>query len=173
MPSKARACARRWSAGLLIGACLLLAGCGYQLKGQFGFAEGLDPLVWQEDRDAEELYFALRETFALYGLVLAREPAEVRLHLHDFERTEVALSDATVIGLRVEWSLVNAYGEWLINRQSLRAETRLSLSPVVDPEEAREERRAFLRQRIALRIMDQLEAIDEDDLARQPEEPAS
>lgn len=148
----------------------LLAGCGYQLKGQFSFAEGLSPLVWQEDVDAEDLYYALRDTFALYGLVLGTRPADTLLRVHDVQAREVTLSEATVLGLEVTWSLVNAYGVAVISHRDTRVETRLSLSPEVDEDEARVERYNYLRNRIALRILDQLEALSDEELNRKPED---
>lgn len=148
----------------------LLAGCGYQLKGQFQFSPELSPMVWQEDLDAEELYHAMRNTFALYGLVLGTQPADTLLRVHDIDTTEVNLSDATVMGMEVIWSVVNEYGVSIISYRSTRVETRLSLSPEVDEEEAREERFSYLRNRVALRVLDQLEALSEEELLRQPDD---
>lgn len=150
---------------------LLLTGCGYQLKGQFQFAEELSPLVWQADVEADELYQAVRETFALYGLVVGTAPADTLLQIHDLRAREVSLSDVTLVSLEVEWSLVNAYGVRLIDYRETRSETRLSLSPEVDEDAKRVERQAFLRNRVALRILDQLEALSDDDFERQPAQP--
>lgn len=150
---------------------LLLAGCGYQLKGQFQFAEGLSPLVWQADVEADELYQAVRETFSLYGLVVGTAPADTLLRIHDLRASEVSLSEVTLAVLEVEWSLINAYGVTLIDRRQTRSESRLSLSPEVDEDAKRVERQAFLRNRIALRILDQLEALSDAELERQPGRP--
>lgn len=153
----------------LVVTLVLLAGCGYQLKGQFRLAEGLSPMVWESRTDADELYLAMRDTFALYGLALGTRPADNLLRIHSQQEEAVSLSDATVLALTVEWSLVNQYGAEVISHRSTRAETRLSLSPTVDEDEARLERRDFLRDRIALRVLDQLEGLTEDELNRQPE----
>lgn len=150
---------------------LILTGCGYQLKGQFQFAEGLSPLVWQAEVEADELYLAVRETFALYGLVVGTAPADTLLQVHDISATEVSLSDVTLVSLEVEWSLVNVYGVRLIDYRETRSETRLSLSPEVDEDAKRIERQAFLRNRVALRILDQLEALSDADLERRPTRP--
>lgn len=127
-------------------------------------------MVWQEEVDAEDLYYAMRDTFALYGLVLATRPADTLLTVHSLQSNEVDLNDATVLGLEANWSLVNQYGMPVISHRSIRVETRLSLSPEVDEDDARAERLEYLRNRIALRILDQLEALDEAALNRQPED---
>jgi outer membrane lipopolysaccharide assembly protein LptE/RlpB len=150
---------------------MLLAGCGYQLKGQFQFAEGLSPLVWQADDDADELYQAVRETFALYGLVVRTTPADTLLRIHDIQSGEVSLSDVTLVSLDVEWSLINGYGVTLIDRRQTRSESRLSLSPEVDEDAKRLERQAFLHNRIALRILNQLEALSDAELDQRPGRP--
>ena len=158
---------RAWALLVAVG---LLAGCGYQLKGQFSFAEDLSPMVWQEDVDAEDLYYTMRDTFALYGLVLGTRPADTLLRVHSLQASEVELSDANVLGLEVTWSLVNAYGVSVISHRSTRVESRLSLSPEVDEDDARVERFDYLRNRIALRILDQLEALSDEELNRTPKE---
>lgn len=147
----------------------LLAGCGYQLKGQFQFAEGLDPLAWQAAGDQEALYLVMRETFALYGLVLHTRPAETQLRVDSVSTDTVSLSEAEMLSLAVEWSLVNRHGRAVIDHRRTRAETRLGLSPEVDEEDARAERLDYLRGRIALRVLDQLEALPAEALDRQPE----
>lgn len=150
---------------------LLLAGCGYRLKGQFQFAEGLSPMVWQAEVEADEFYQAVRETFSLYALVVGTSPADTLLQIHDLRTSEVSLSDVTLVALEVEWSLVNVYGVPLIDRRQTRSESRLSLSPEVDEDAKRLERQAFLRNRVALRILDQLEALSDADLERRTARP--
>jgi outer membrane lipopolysaccharide assembly protein LptE/RlpB len=141
-------------------ACIL-AGCGYQLKGQFRLAEGLNPLVWQSQPDAEELYQALRGTFSLYGLVLQTRPADTLLQLHRETHSEVSLDETTILTLEIEWSLVNQFDRVIISRRVNRVETRLPEEDV----EIREERRQILRNRVALLVLDQLEAVTADDLS--------
>ncbi|MFG1496200.1 hypothetical protein ABMA57_06145 [Saccharospirillum sp. HFRX-1] len=147
----------------------VLTGCGYQLKGQFRFAEGLSPLVWQASGNQDELYLITRDIFAIYGLALSERPADTLLQIHRVEDANVELSEAEVLTLEVEWSLVNAQGVAVIDHRRTRSETRLSLSPEVDEDDARIERQSFLRQRIALRLLDQLEAISDAELNRVPE----
>lgn len=146
-----------------------LVGCGYQLKGQFRPPEGLSPIVWQSDVDAEDLYVSLQATFALYGIVLRTEPADTLLHIHRVETSEIEFREATVLTLEVEWSLANAYGVTLHDYNVSHAETRLALSPGMDEDEARAERYAYLRNRIAIGMLDQFEAITQEELNRQPE----
>ena len=147
----------------------VLSGCGYQLKGQFRFAEGLSPLVWQARGNQDELYLITRDVFAIYGLALSERPADTLLQIHRVDDTNVELSEAEMLALEVEWSLVNAQGVAVIDHRRTRSETRLSLSPEIDEDDARIERQSFLRQRIALRLLDQLEAISSEDLNRAPE----
>lgn len=146
-----------------------LSGCGYQLKGQFRFTEGLSPLVWQASGNQDELYLITRDTFAIYGLKLAEQPADTLLQIHRVDDSSVELSEAEMLSLEVEWSLVNAQGVAVISHRRTRSETRLSLSPEIDEDDARAERQSFLRQRIALRLLDQLEAISSEELNRAPE----
>lgn len=148
----------------------VLSGCGYQLKGQFRFAEGLSPLVWQASGNQDELYLITRDIFAIYGLALSEQPADTLLQIHRVDDNSVELSEAEVLALEVEWSLVNAQGVAVIDHRRIRSETRLSLSPEVDEDDARAERQSFLRQRIALRLLDQLEAISSEQLNRAPEQ---
>lgn len=157
-----------WVAGLLVS--VLLTGCGYQLKGQFRPAEELSPLVWQTDADAEDLYLTIRDTFSLYGLVLDTDPADTLLQVHWVRQSDVTFPEAKMLALEVEWSLVNAQGRPLIDHGRTRAETRLAHSPDVDEDEARLERLEFLRNRVALSMLDQLEAITADDLNRKPDD---
>lgn len=154
---------------ILIAAALLLSGCGYQLKGQFRFADGLSPLVWQADGDQDELFLTTRDIFAIYGLVLSESPADTLLQVHRVDDNSVELSEAEVLALEIEWSLVNGEGATVISHRRTRAETRLSLSPEVDEDDAREERQNFLRQRIALRLLDQLEAVSTAELNQSPD----
>lgn len=149
--------------GLTVGLLLsLLVGCGYQLKGQFRLAEGLSPLVWQSQTDADELYQTMRSTFALYGLVLQTGPADTLLRLHRETYSEVSLDETTILTLDIEWSLVNQYDQAVISRRVSRVESRLT----DDDDEAREQRRQILRNRVALLVLDQLEAVSADDLSR-------
>jgi len=151
---------RSLTVGLLLS---LLVGCGYQLKGQFRLAEGLNPLVWQSQTDADELYQTLRGTFALYGLVLQTGPADTLLRLHRETYSEVSLDETIILTLEIEWSLVNPYDRAVISRRISRVESRLT----EDDDEAREQRRQILRNRIALLVLDQLEAVTDDDLVRE------
>lgn len=154
---------RSLTVGLLLS---LLVGCGYQLKGQFRLAEGLNPLVWQSQTDADELYQTLRGTFALYGLVLQTGPADTLLRLHRETYSEVSLDETIILTLEIEWSLVNQYDRAVIGRRISRVESRLT----EDDDEAREQRRQILRNRIALLVLDQLEAVTADDLLPEAEE---
>ncbi|PTY35894.1 hypothetical protein BGP77_00775 [Saccharospirillum sp. MSK14-1] len=163
--------ARIQQAVLVVLFAAALSGCGYQLKGQFRFAEGLSPLVWQANGHQDELYLITRNTFAVYGLELSERPADTLLAIHRVDDTRVELSEAEVLTLEVEWSLINAQGVAVIEHRRTRSETRLSLSPEIDEDEARLERQTFLRQRIALRLLDQLEAISSEALNRAPESP--
>lgn len=147
----------------------VISGCGYQLKGQFRFAEGLSPLVWQASGNEDELYLITRDIFAIYGLELSERPADTLLQIHRLDDTNVELSEAEMLSLEVEWSLVNAQGVAVIDHRRTRSETRLSLSPEIDEDDARVERQSFLRQRIALRLLDQLEAVSDKELNRAPE----
>lgn len=152
---------------LIVGLLLsLLVGCGYQLKGQFRLAEGLNPLVWQSQTDADELYQTLRGTFALYGLVLQTGPADTLLRLHRETYSEVSLDETIILTLEIEWSLVNPYDRAVISRRISRVESRLT----EDDDEAREQRRQILRNRIALLVLDQLEAVTADDLLPEADE---
>lgn len=154
---------RSLTVGLLLS---LLVGCGYQLKGQFRLAEGLNPLVWQSQTDADELYQTLRGTFALYGLVLQTGPADTLLRLHRETYSEVSLDETIILTLEIEWSLVNPYDRAVISRRISRVESRLT----EDDDEAREQRRQILRNRIALLVLDQLEAVTTDDLLPEADE---
>ncbi|WP_127556507.1 hypothetical protein [Saccharospirillum alexandrii] len=154
---------RSLTVGLLLS---LLVGCGYQLKGQFRLAEGLNPLVWQSQTDADELYQTLRGTFALYGLVLQTGPADTLLRLHRETYSEVSLDETIILTLEIEWSLVNPYDRAVISRRISRVESRLT----EDDDEAREQRRQILRNRIALLVLDQLEAVTADDLLPEADE---
>ncbi len=154
---------RSLTVGLLLS---LLVGCGYQLKGQFRLAEGLNPLVWQSQADADELYQTLRGTFALYGLVLQTGPADTLLRLHRETYSEVSLDETIILTLEIEWSLVNQYDRAVISRWISRVESRLT----EDDDEAREQRRQILRNRIALLVLDQLEAVTADDLLPETDE---
>lgn len=167
---------------------LTLGGCGYQLKGQFQVADELSPMVWSSQVDAEQLYLEARRTFALFGVVLATRPADTRLQVHRVDDSELFFNGFTVLVLEVEWSLVNAYGVTVLDHVTTRAETRLELSPEIGPEEAitvenkydleqaRDEdiyeawleRRSFLRNRVALRMLDRLEAVTSEELNRMP-----
>lgn len=152
---------------LVVGLLLsLLVGCGYQLKGQFRLAEGLNPLVWQSQSDADELYQTLRGTFALYGLVLQTGPADTLLRLHRETYSEVSLDETIILTLEIEWSLVNQYDRAVIGRRISRVESRLT----EDDDEAREQRRQILRNRIALLVLDQLEAVTSDELRPEGDE---
>lgn len=154
---------RSLTVGLLLS---LLVGCGYQLKGQFRLAEGLNPLVWQSQTDADGLYQTLRGTFALYGLVLQTGPADTLLRLHRETYSEVSLDETIILTLEIEWSLVNQYDRSVISRRISRVESRLT----EDDDEAREQRRQILRNRIALLVLDQLEAVTDDDLLPEADE---
>lgn len=154
---------RSLTVGLLLS---LLVGCGYQLKGQFRLAEGLNPLVWQSQTDADELYQTLRGTFALYGLVLQTGPADTLLRLHRETYSEVSLDETIILTLEIEWSLVNPYDRAVISRRISRVESRLT----EDDDEAREQRRQILRNRIALLVLDQLEAVTAEDLLPEADE---
>ncbi len=154
---------------LTVGVLLsLLVGCGYQLKGQFRLVEGLNPLVWQSQADADELYQTLRGTFALYGLVLQTGPADTLLQLHRETYSEVNLDETIILTLEIEWSLVNEFDRAVISRRVSRVESRL----MEDDDDAREQRRQILRNRIALLVLDQLEAVTAEDLlaAQEPNE---
>ncbi|WP_394168899.1 hypothetical protein [Saccharospirillum alexandrii] len=152
---------------LIVGLLLsLLVGCGYQLKGQFRLAEGLNPLVWQSQTDSDGLYQTLRGTFALYGLVLQTGPADTLLRLHRETYSEVSLDETIILTLEIEWSLVNQYDRAVISRRISRVESRLT----EDDDEAREQRRQILRNRIALLVLDQLEAVTDDDLLPEADE---
>ncbi len=153
----------------MIAAALLVSACGYQLKGQFRFADGLSPLVWEARGDQDDLYLVTRDIFAIYGLSLSEQPADTLLQIHSVNDNTVELSEAEMLALEIEWSLINAQGVAVINHRRTRSETRLSLSPEIDEDDARAERQAFLRQRIALRLLDQLEAISTEELNRAPE----
>lgn len=148
-----------------------LAGCGYQLRGQFSAPEGLSPLVWQSEVDAEDLYLSMRNTFALYGLRLDTEPADTLLRVHRVESSEIAFEEATVLALEVEWSLVNGYGHTIIDHKETRAETRLAVETSASEDIAREERRAFLRNRVSLLVLDHLEALTPASLKQNPDTP--
>ncbi len=148
---------RSLTIGLMLG---LLVGCGYQLKGQFRLAEGLNPLVWQSQVDADELYQTLRGTFALYGLELQTAPSGTLLRLHRETYSEVSLDETIILTLEVEWSLVNEFDRAVINRRVSRVESRLT----EDDDDVREQRRQILRNRIALLVLDQLEAVTGEDL---------
>lgn len=154
---------RSLTVGLLLS---LLVGCGYQLKGQFRLAEGLNPLVWQSQTDSDGLYQTLRGTFALYGLVLQTGPADTLLRLHRETYSEVSLDETIILTLEIEWSLVNQYDRAVISRRISRVESRLT----EDDDEAREQRRQILRNRIALLVLDQLEAVTDDDLLPEADE---
>lgn len=147
---------------LTVGVLLsLLVGCGYQLKGQFRLAEGLNPLVWQSQADADELYQTLRGTFALYGLVLQTGPADTLLRLHRETYSEVSLDETIILTLEIEWSLVSEFDRAVISRRVSRVESRL----MEDDDDAREQRRQILRNRVALLVLDQLEAVTAEDLS--------
>lgn len=150
-------------------AALLLSACGYQLKGQFRFAEGLSPLVWQSDTNEDELYLVTRDIFSIYGLSISERSGDTLLKIHRVDDNTVELSEAEVLALEIEWSLINGQGVAVINHRRTRSETRLSLSPEVDEDDARRERQSFLRQRIALRLLDQLEAVSTEELNRSAE----
>jgi outer membrane lipopolysaccharide assembly protein LptE/RlpB len=154
---------RGWLARCLIicAAVSLLAGCGYQLKGQFRLADGLSPMVWQSQTDADELYQTLRGTFSLYGLVLQTGPADTLLQLHRESYAQVSLDETLILTLEIEWSLVNQFNQRVISRRVTRAESRLP----DDDDDTRLERRQALRNRVVLRVLDQLEAISNEDLA--------
>lgn len=147
------------------GVISLLVGCGYQLKGQFRLPEGLSPMVWQAQTDADELYQTLRGTFALYGLVLQASPADTLLQLHRQTYSEVSLDETIILTLEIEWSLVNVFDRAVISRRVSRVESRLT----EDDEDAREQRRQILRNRVALLVLDQLEAVTAEDLAARRE----
>ncbi len=162
MPTEARSHRTRLWRSLAIGVVIsLLVGCGYQLKGQFRLPEGLSPMVWQSQADADELYQTLRGTFALYGLVLQTAPADTLLQLHRETYSEVSLDETIILTLEIEWSLVNVFDRAVISRRVSRVESRLT----EDDDEAREQRRQILRNRVALLVLDQLEAVTAEDLA--------
>lgn len=122
-------------------------------------------MVWQSQPDADELYQALRGTFALYGLVLQTGPADTLLQLHRETYSEVSLDETIILTLEIEWSLVNAFDRAVISRRVSRVESRLT----EDDDEAREQRRQILRNRIALLVLDQLEAVTAEDLSERRE----
>lgn len=162
MPTEARSLRTRLWRSLVIGVVIsLLVGCGYQLKGQFRLPEGLSPMVWQSQTEADELYQTLRGTFALYGLVLQTAPADTLLQLHRETYSEVSLDETIILTLEIEWSLVNVLDRAVISRRVSRVESRLT----EDDDDAREQRMQILRNRVALLVLDQLEAVTAEDLA--------
>lgn len=166
MPAEARSHRTRLWRSLTIGAVLsLLVGCGYQLKGQFRLPEGLSPMVWKAQTDADELYQTLRGTFALYGLVLQTAPADTLLQLHRETYSEVSLDETIILTLEIEWSLINVFDRAVISRRVSRVESRLT----EDDDDAREQRRQILRNRVALLVLDQLEAVTAEDLVARRE----
>lgn len=86
---------RAWlhAPSLVLGICLLLTGCGFQLRGYIQLPAHLQPIQVQAQGSSQSLAQPLRQRLSASGISLAEgdQPARLRLELEALEQRETQL----------------------------------------------------------------------------------
>jgi LPS-assembly lipoprotein len=155
--------------GLLLVACLL-AGCGFQLRGEARLPEAMNETWLQTPDDSSafvrELSLTLRANGVSISTTQQQGAAQLRIMSERMRRDALTISGRArvrefVLGFEVDFELLDAEGEVLIERETLRMSRDYSFDEQEILAATREEEflRDEMRRAMAARLLRRLEAL--------------
>jgi len=152
---------------MICGLTLLLSACGFQLRQETVLVDGLSPMVWQAEVEANDFYQSFRDALADYQVSLAQQPADVLFTLHTLDVKDSVLGKVRTLSATAVWSLTNQWGDTIIYR-------RISSEQVSDTDvESASERAqltAQLHQALSQKFIAQLSQVGVEQLDSKPKE---
>lgn len=155
----------------LIGLCLLVAACGFQLRGEARLPDTMDQ-TWLDvpddnSRFARELTLVLRANGVSVATTDSDAAARLRIHSENMRREALTISGEArvrefVLIFDVDFELTDSRGDVLIERETLRLMRDYSFDEQEILAASREEEflRNDLRRSMAAQMLRRLEALE-------------